>query len=256
LTRKIDINIDGGESFGRYKLGSDEVMKYPTSVSLACGFHAGDPSVMAHMVKLAKQYNVAVGAHPGLPDLRGFGRREIKVTPEELKNDLIYQMGALDAFLRVNGMKMQHVKTHGVLYKMIPGSEEYAEAYVEAVSEYNPQLYIMTEKKEGNLVWQKATEAGLKLVSEALIDINYDAQGNWVMEVEKKVWDPQVVASRAISVVKKGKIDTIEGKPISIEADTLCCHAEASNAVDVLKKVREELAKEGIEVVRLSDFLA
>ncbi len=253
--RKIDINLDAGESFGAYQLGSDEVMKYPTSVNLACGFHAGDPVVMAHTVKLAKECNVAVGAHPGLPDLRGFGRREIKMTPEELKADLIYQIGALDAFLRVNGLQMQHVKPHGILYRMVSINEEYAEALVEAISDYNPGLYILTEKKEGNLVWEKGKGAGLRMVAEVLVDLNYDAQGNWVIEREKKPWDPQRVADRAIAVVKEGKIDTVEGKLISIEADTICCHGDAPNAIDVLKKIREEFDKQGITVAKLGDFL-
>jgi len=251
---KIDINVDMGESFGRYKLGNDEeVMKYISSANIACGFHASDPSVMNHTVKLAKEYDVAVGAHTGLPDLQGFGRREMKITPEELKNNTIYQIGALDAFLKVNNMKMQHVKPHGSLYGMVERDEAYAEALIQAVSEYNRELIILTER--GTVLWEKGVKAGLRMAAEAFIDLNYDAEGHWVIERVKKLWAPQEVADRAISVVKDGKIATIEGKLIPIRADTLCCHGDASNAVDVVKKVREEFDKQGITVANLSNIL-
>jgi len=251
----IDINTDMGESFGRYKLGNDEeVMKYISSANIACGFHASDPSVMNHTVKLAKKYGVAVGAHTGLRDLQGFGRREMKITPEELKNDTVYQLGALDAFLKINNMKMQHVKPHGVLYRMVEQDEGYAEAYVEAVSEYNPELYILTES--GTVLWEKGIKAGLRMAAEALPDLNYDAKGNWIIEREKKARTPQEVADRAVSVVRDGKIPTIEGKLIGVKADTICCHGDAPNAADVVKRIREEFDKQGITVANLSKILA
>jgi len=244
-----------GESFGRYKLGNDEeVMKYISSANIACGFHASDPSVMNHTVKLAKKYGVAVGAHTGLRDLQGFGRREMKITPEELKNDTVYQLGALDAFLKINNMKMQHVKPHGVLYRMVEQDEGYAEAYVEAVSEYNPELYILTES--GTVLWEKGIKAGIRMAAEALVDLSYDAKGNWVIERKKKTWAPQEVADRAVSVVRDGKIATIEGKLIDVRADTICCHGDAPNAADVVKRIREEFDKQGITVANLGDLLA
>jgi len=250
----IDINVDMGESFGGYKLGNDgEVMKYISSANIACGFHASDPLVMNHTVKLAKKYGVAVGAHTGLRDLQGFGRREMKITPAELKSDTVYQIGALDAFLKINNMKMQHVKPHGVLYRMVGQDEGYAEAYVEAVSEYNPELYILTGS--GTVIWEKGIKAGLRMAAEVLVDLNYDAKGNWIIEREKKAWAPQEVADRAISVVRDGKIPTIEGKLIPIRADTICCHGDSPNAADVVKRIREEFDKQGITVANLSNIL-
>lgn len=254
----IDINADMGESFGRYKLGNDEeVMKYITSANVACGFHASDPLVMSHTVELAKKYGVAVGAHPGLPDRQGFGRREMKITPAELKADIIYQMGALDAFLKLHNMKMQHVKVHGILFKMVEKDEGYADAYIEAVSEYNPELYIFMEAgASGAMVWEKGVKAGIRMAAEVFIDLGYDAKGDWVLEREKKERTPQEVADRAVSVVRDGKIATIEGKMIDVRADTVCCHGDAPNAADVVKKVREELKKQGITVANLSKILA
>lgn len=254
---KIDINVDMGESFGRYKLGNDEeVLKYITSANIACGFHASDPLVMKHTVKLAKKYGVAVGAHTGLPDLQGFGRREIRITPEELKSDTIYQIGALDAFLKINNMKMQHVKPHGILARMVGQDERYAEAYVGAVSEYNPELFVVITLGSGTALLEKGKKAGLRTVAEAVADLNYDAQGSWVLEREKKAWAPEEVASRAISVARDGKIATIEGKLIPMTAYTICCHGDAPNAADIVKRVREELDKQGITVVNISKVLA
>jgi UPF0271 protein len=250
----IDINVDMGESFGRYKLGNDEeVMKYISSANIACGFHASDPSVMNHTVKLAKKYGVAVGAHTSLRDLQGFGRREMKITPEELKSDTVYQLGALDGFLKINNMKMQHVKPHGALYRMVEHNEAYAEAYIEAVSEYNRELIILTES--GAVLWEKGIKAGLRMAAEAFVDLNYDAKGNWIIEREKKLWAPQEVADRAISVVRDGKIRTIEGELIPVKANTICCHGDAPNAADIIKRIREEFDKQGIRVANLSNIL-
>jgi len=144
---EIDINVDAGESFGRYKLGNDdEVLRYATSANIATGFHAGDPMVLWNTIKICKKYNVAVGAHPGFQDLRGFGRRRMFVDPEELKADLIYQLGAIEGFLKVEGLELQHVKLHGALYVMAETDETYASAVVEAVESYNPELIIVIEK--------------------------------------------------------------------------------------------------------------
>jgi len=251
---KIDINVDLGESFGRYKLGNDEeVMKYISSANIACGFHASDPLVMNHTIQLAKKYGVAVGAHTGLRDLQGFGRREMKITPEELKSDTVYQIGALDGFLKINNMKMQHVKPHGTLYRMVEHTEAYAEAFIEAVSEYNRELIILTER--GTVLWEKGIKAGLRMAAEVFVDLSYDAKGNWIIEREKKARTSQEVAERAISVVRDGKIATIEGKLINVRADTICCHGDAPNAADVVKKVREEFKKQGITVANLSNIL-
>lgn len=246
----MDLNVDMGESFGRYKLGNDEeVMKYITSANVACGFHAGDPLVMYETVMLAKKYGVAVGAHTGLEDKRGFGRRRMDITPDELKSDTLYQLGALDAFLKINGMDMQHVKPHGILYRMVSDDEKYAAAYLEAVKFFNPELFIMIPR--GTLIWKLGTNMGLKMAAEILIDLSYDDDGNWVLERTKKARSPEEVAERAVMVAVNKQITTISGKLISADGDTICCHGDSPNAAEVVKKVRDEFQRLGIPLKRL-----
>jgi UPF0271 protein len=247
----MDLNVDMGESFGRFKLGNDEeVMKHITSANVACGFHAGDPLVMNTTVQLAKKYDVAVGAHTGLEDIRGFGRRRLEVTPEELRGDTLYQLGALDAFLKVNGMRMQHVKPHGILYRMVSDEEKYAEAYLDAVASFDRELFIMIPR--GTLMWRRGMDLGLKMCAEILIDLSYDDDGNWVIERTKKARPPEEVAERAVMVARDRQITTISGKKISAEADTICCHGDSPNAVEVVSRVKSELTRLGIPLKNLS----
>lgn len=249
----MDLNVDMGESFGRYVLGNDEeVMKYITSANVACGFHAGDPLVMRQTVQLAKKYDVAVGAHTGLQDLRGFGRRRMEITPEELLSDTLYQLGALDAMLRAHGMKMQHVKPHGILYRMVSDDPRYAEAFLEAVGLFDRELFIMIPR--GTLIWNRGKELGFKMAAEILIDLSYDDEGNWVLERTKKARSPEEVAERAIMVAKDKLITTISGKKISAEADTICCHGDSPNAASVVKTVRERLEGAGIPLRKLGEM--
>lgn len=246
----MDLNVDMGESFGRYKLGNDdEVMKFITSANVACGFHAGDPLVIYETVQLAKKYGVAVGAHTGLEDRRGFGRRRMDITPEELKSDTLYQLGALDAFLKINGMAMQHVKPHGILYRMVSDDEKYATAYLEAVKSFNPELFVMIPR--GTLIWKLGTGMGMKMAAEILVDLSYDDNGNWVLERTKKARSPEEVAERAVMVAMKKQINTISGKLISAEADTICCHGDSPNAAEVVRKIREEFKKHDISLKKL-----
>ena len=246
----MDLNVDMGESFGRYKLGNDEeVMKYITSANVACGFHAGDPLVMQETVLLAKKYDVAVGAHTGLQDLRGFGRRRMEITPDELKSDTLYQLGALDAMLRVNGMKMQHVKPHGILYRMVSDDPRYGEAFLDAVALFDCELFVMIPRD--TLIWRRGKELGLKMAAEILIDLSYDDEGNWVLERTKKARSPEEVAERAIMVAKDKQITTISGKRIGAEADTICCHGDSPNAAEVVKTVKAGLERVGIPLRKL-----
>ena len=246
----MDLNVDMGESFGRYKLGNDEeVMKYITSANVACGFHAGDPLVMQETVRLAKKYDVAVGAHTGLQDLRGFGRRRMEITPDELRSDTLYQLGALDAMLRVNGMKMQHVKPHGILYRMVSDDPRYGEAFLDAVALFDRELFVMIPRE--TLIWKRGKESGLKMAAEILIDLSYDDEGNWVLERTKKARSPEEVAERAIMVAKDKQITTISGKRIRAEADTICCHGDSPNAAEVVETVKAGLERVGIPLRKL-----
>lgn len=250
----IDLNVDIGEGFGRYRIGDDEeVIKHATSANLATGFHAGDPSIMWATVMYAKKYGVAVGAHPAFQDLRGFGRRRIKMDPSELEADVLYQIGALSAFLKAEGMKMQHVKPHGALYVMAEEDDSYAEAIARAVHAFDPELIVIVE--ENTRLWKRAKDAGLRVAAEAFPDLNYDSEGKIVLERAKKSWDPDLVAKRALRIVKAGEIESIDGKIIKISADTLCIHSDAPNSPEIIKKVREELRENGVEVKRLSEIL-
>jgi UPF0271 protein len=244
----MDLNVDMGESFGRYKLGNDEaVMPFITSANVACGFHAGDSLVMQGTVRLAKRYEVAVGAHTGLQDLRGFGRRRMEVTPEELKNDTLYQLGALDAILRANGMRMQHVKPHGILYRMVADDPGYAVAFLEAVTAFDKGLFVMIPRD--TLIWKRGQEMGLQMAAEILIDLSYDDEGNWVLERTKKARSPEEVAARAVMVARDKQITTISGKQIPAEA--VCCHGDSPNAAEVVRTVRAGLEQAGISLKKL-----
>lgn len=247
-TYQVVINADMGESFGRYKIGNDEeLMKYVTSANLACGFHAGDPKVMKDTVKLAKMYNVAIGAHPGFQDLRGFGRRKMAITVEELHDDLLYQLGALDAFIKVEKTRMCHISPHGQLDPLVSDVEEYTTAFLATIKEYNPELIIIAESK--SLLYKMAKAEGFRVASVAFPDLKYDADGNMIIERVKKAVDPEQVAQNAISIIKNQEIMTIDNKPLKMQADVLCFHGDGPNSVEVMKKVRAELDKAAIRVV-------
>ena len=245
----VVINADMGESFGIYKIGNDEeVMKYVTSANLACVFHAGDSTVMRKTVKLAKKYNVAVGAHPGFQDLRGFGRRRLDITTEELQNDLLYQLGALEAFTKVEGVKMHHVSPHGMLDPLVSDEEEYTDVFIKTIKEYNPELIIIAESK--SLLYKKATIEGLRVASVAFPDLKYDSEGNMLIERVKKFANPVEVAKQAVLIVKVQKVKTIDGKKIRMQADVLCFHGDAPNSIEILKEVRKKFEKERIIVTK------
>ncbi|MGQ9557951.1 MAG: LamB/YcsF family protein [Desulfurispora sp.] len=247
----MDLNVDMGESFGRYKLGHDEaVMPHITSANIACGFHASDPLVMYNTVLLAKKYGVAVGAHTGLQDLRGFGRRRLDITPEELTADTLYQLGALDGIARTCSVKLQHVKPHGILYRMVSEEEKYAQAFLDAIAAFNPELYIFVPRQ--SLIWEMGQARQMRMAAEILVDLSYDDQGNWVLEREKQARSPEEVAARAVMVARDNKITTISGRQIAVEADTICCHGDAPNAPQVVQQIRAEFTRLGIPLASLS----
>lgn len=250
---KIDINVDMGESFGRYTLGDDEaLMPYVTSANIATGFHAGDPLVLERTIKWAKQYGVAIGAHIGLPDRQGFGRRQMDISAEELRSDMLYQLGAMEAFLKLHGLKMQHVKPHGILYRMVGEQEKYINTFLDTIEEYNKELYIMLHT--GCEALERAKKRGLKIAPEVLIDLGYDENGNWMLERVKKARSPEEVAKRAVKVAKEGKIDTIDGNLVDVYGCTVCIHGDSPNAVDVAEAVRKSLESSGVTVTNLNGY--
>ncbi len=240
----IDFNADMGESFGMYHMGDDEgFMKYITSANIACAFHAGDPTVMKRTVALAKQYGVQVGAHPGLPDLQGFGRREMNLSMEEIHDDMVYQVGALKAFAEAAGLRLHHVKPHGSLYGMTMRREEVAEAVCQALLDLDKNLYLYVMKK--GVAGQVAERMGVRAVYELYADLDYDDDGNLVITRHHDVRDPADVAARVIRMVRDGKVTTTAGTDIAIEGTSVCLHSDTANASDIVGAVHKELEKAG-----------
>ncbi len=253
----VDLNCDLGESFGSYVKGLDEeVMKYITSANIACGFHAGDPMVMRKTVILAKKLNVRVGAHPGLPDLLGFGRRWIEVKPEEVKNYILYQIGALSAFVKAEGLELQHVKPHGALYNKAAVDIRIAEAIAEAIAEFNDKL-ILVGLANSKFI-EAAEKYGIKIAREAFADRAYNIDGTLVprSRAGAVITDPNKIIERAVMMITEGKVKSIEGKIVDLgEIDTLCVHGDTPGAVEIAKKLYNELPKHGIKIVAMSEKL-
>jgi UPF0271 protein len=244
---KIDLNADMGESFGMYQLGADDkFMAYITSANVACGFHAGDPSVMKKTVALAKKHKVQVGAHPGLPDLQGFGRREMKLTPEEVYDIVVYQSGALKAFCEAAGIALHHVKPHGSLYGMAHRMEDMASAICQAVKDMDPNLYLYIMKK--GVIAQTAETMGLRTVYELYSDLAYDSQGNLVITRTHDAHDPSAVAARVRAMVVDRKVKATDGTLIAIEGHSVCVHGDTPGALDIVKAVRGALVEAGCEL--------
>lgn len=245
----IDLNCDMGESFGTYVLGYDELaMPSVTSINVACGFHASDPDNMAKTVLLAKKSGVAVGAHPGFPDLVGFGRRTMALSPEEIKNAVIYQIGALGGFCRAAGIKMQHVKAHGALYNMAEKDLAIGTAIAAAIKEVDSSLYMLCLANSQMVI--AAKQQGLPFVEEAFADRAYTDEGTLVSRklAGAVIHDVSQVVTRVIKMVKDHSVISITGKEVPIQAQTICVHGDTPGAVDMVKALRGALEKEGIRL--------
>ncbi|MBT9775637.1 5-oxoprolinase subunit PxpA [Clostridium sp. MCC353] len=246
---RIDLNSDLGESFGAYRMeGDEEIIKYVTSVNVACGWHAGDPMVMDRTVKLAKKYGAGIGAHPGYPDLMGFGRRKMILSPMEIKNYMKYQIGALDAFVRSEGLKMQHVAPHGALGNACQYDREISRAICEAVCEVDKELMIYY--CAGAVLGQEARRMGLQTASEIFADRAYEEDLSLVPRSRpgSMITDEEEAVLRSIRMIKEGKVTTIGGKDVDIKGDTLCVHGDGPKAMEFVKKICRALAGEGIEL--------
>ena len=254
MAGKIDFNCDMGESFGAYKLGHDEeVIKYITSANVACGFHAGDPLWMRHTVRLAEEHDVAIGAHPSFPDLQGFGRRNMVATPEEVKNDVIYQIGALSAFTK--SKKLQHVKPHGAMYNMAAGGGDMARAICEAVLEVDPEMVLVV--LAGTPWTELAEEMGLRVAREAFADRALNADGTLVPRSRpgSVIHDLNEVVEHSVRMVTEGKATAITGEEVSIRADTLCLHGDTPGAVEMAAALKSRLQAEGVDIIPLSQMV-
>lgn len=247
---RIDLNCDLGESFGRYTIGLDEeVIPYVSSVNIACGFHASDPVVMEKTVRLAEKYGVGIGAHPGFPDLMGFGRREMSVSPEEVKAYMTYQLGALYGFCRAIGVPMVHVKPHGALYNMAGRDYRLAKAVCEAVYEFDPQLKLLA--LSGSRMTEAAIDTGLSCAQEVFADRAYEEDGSLVDRKKPGaiIQDEDLAVSRVIRMVKEGKTETVTGKEIFLKPDSICVHGDSPKALEFVAKIRKGLESAGVEVV-------
>lgn len=230
------INCDMGESFGLYKMGEDEKMMPLISVAnVACGFHGSDPNHMRATVRLAKEHGVRVGAHPSLPDLQGFGRREMKIGREELANILIYQVGALAGFLKAEGMTLNHIKPHGALYGMAARDEAVAHAICDAADVFEVPLFGM----KGTLHEKVYTARGHRFVAEFYADLQYADDGGLIITREHDAVDPREAAARCVRAIEEGKTKSVNGVDVAVGSDCLCVHSDTPNAVAVAEAVRE-----------------
>lgn len=257
--KRIDLNCDMGESFGAWTMGMDgEVIRHVTSANIACGFHAGDPRVMYKTAKLARDNGVGVGAHPGYPDLVGFGRRTLVCTPDEVRDDVAYQIGAMKAFCSIHGVALQHVKPHGSLYNMSVGNESMIRAIVEAIAGVDKHvIYLALGGAQAPLVTRIANEAGIRVAFEAFPDRAYTPEGTLAPRslAGAVIKDPGVAAERALRMAKEGKIVATDGSVLEMRIDTICVHGDNPSAVELVRGIRSAIEAEGISVVPMGSFI-
>lgn len=249
---KIDLNCDLGESFGAYTLGMDkEVLKYISSANIACGWHAGDSVVMEKTVKLAKENGVGIGAHPGYPDLIGFGRRELNATPAEVKTYIKYQIGALQAFAQSENVCLTHVKPHGALYNTAAKNYKIALAIAEGIKEVDPTLIFMGLANSEMI--KAGKDIGLKVANEVFADRAYNSDGTLVARSlpGAVIHDKDEAIKRIIKMVKEGKVTAITGEEIDITVDSICIHGDNPEAVEFAKSINSALSKESVSIAKL-----
>jgi len=231
----VDINCDMGESFGLWRMGDDAaILPFIDAANVACGFHASDPVVMRRTVRMAKEHGVAVGAHPSLPDLQGFGRREMKLEPGELSAAIVYQVGALKAFLDAEGMALNHIKPHGALYAMAARDEGIAGAICDAAEVFGVALYGLAKTAHEHVY----TARGLPFVAEFYADLDYTPEGQVIITREHEALDAEAAATRTRRAVTEGRVVAIDGTDIAIRADSVCVHSDTPGAVAVAEAVR------------------
>ncbi|MBE3575701.1 MAG: LamB/YcsF family protein [Firmicutes bacterium] len=255
----IDLNCDLGESFGPYTLGNDEeIMPYVTSVNVACGLHAGDPMVLRRTLRAARRLGLAVGAHPGFPDLQGFGRRNMDLSPQEVENYVLWQIGAVWGLAQAEGVVLQHVKPHGALYNLAARDGALAQAIARAVASVDRSLILMGPA--GSQLVQAGLEAGLAVAAEAFADRGYRADGSLIPRGQPGalVTDAEEVAANAVQIAVQGKIRVRDGSGavIPLRAQTLCVHGDTPGAVQLVRSLRQRLEAHGVHVAPLRDVLS
>ena len=254
MASEIDFNCDMGESFGMYKMGFDEeVIKHISSANIACGFHAGDPMWMRKTVDLAEQHGVGVGAHPSYPDLNGFGRRNMNATPEEVRNDVVYQAGALKAF--TSNRNLQHVKPHGAMYTQAVDDADLGKSICEAVLEVDSNIILLA--LAGSTWIDVAKGMGMRVAREVFADRAVNSDGTLVPRSKEGsvIHDTNEVVERSLRMVTEGKILSVEGDIVEVEADSICLHGDTPGAVDMAKTLKREFLAAGVEVKQLRDIV-
>ena len=252
MPHTIDLNCDVGESFGAYKLGCDsDILDYVTSANIACGFHAGDPATMRVTVKLALEKGVAIGAHPGLPDLVGFGRRLMKITPQEAQDIVVYQIGALQAFVKSEGGALRHVKPHGALYNMAAKDLFLAKAIAEAIFKVDPELILVGQS--GSRLIEAGKTVGLQTASEVFADRTYEDDGTLTPrdQVNSVITDHELAVRQVIDMLNSKAVRSRQGTDVSVNAETICIHGDSPHALDFAKHIRKALDGADIAVQAL-----
>lgn len=253
---KVDLNSDLGESFGAYKIGSDDkVIPLITSANVACGFHASDPVVMEKTARMAAASGIQMGAHPGFPDLMGFGRRNMVITPEEAKAYTLYQLGAMDAFCRSVGVPMQHVKPHGAFYNMAGKDYALSRGICEAIKAFNPELIVLA--LSGGELLRCARDMGLRAASEVFADRAYEEDGSLVNRKKEgaMITDEDLAVERVVRMITEHKVQAITGRDIPIQADSICVHGDGAKALAFVEKIRTVLTEKGIQLAPLKDIV-
>lgn len=247
--KTVDLNCDMGESFGAYQMGNDqEILSYITSANVACGFHAGDPATMRKTVRMAVEAGVAIGAHPGFADLIGFGRRNMEISPEEAYDLVVYQIGALQAFVRAEGGVMHHVKPHGALYNMAATRPALAESIALAIYKVNPELVLYG--LAGSELTRAGEKIGLATAHEVFADRTYQQDGTLTPRSQPNamITDQQQSLQQVIRMVSEGFVLTQQGVDIPIQADSICIHGDGAHALEFAQSIREALTGAGITI--------
>jgi len=246
--KSIDLNCDMGESYGAWKMGADaEVMPFISSANIACGFHGGDPATIRKTVRLAVDHGVAIGAHPSLPDLQGFGRRVMKITPQDMYDLVVYQAGAVEAFARAAGSRLHHVKCHGALYNMAANDEALSEAMARAARDLGGiMLYALSNSK----MMQTAKKLGVPVAGEVFADRGYSDDGTLAPRDRPggMIEDAGEAVARALAMIEQGFVTSLSGRRVPVAADTLCLHGDQPGAVAFAKAIRKAFADKGISV--------
>lgn len=253
--RLVDLNCDLGEGFGQWTLeaADEDLMDLISSANVAAGFHAGDPNIMDRVVRLAAERGVAVGAHPGYRDLQGFGRRVINARPEELINDIVYQVGAIREFTRRHGVRLQHVKPHGALYMEVAKDENLSRQLAETLARSSPETLLFC--MGASITHDIARAAGVPVVREFYADRDYANTGSIVFSRKMRRLDPQEVADKCVRACLEGKVRTVEGEDINIAFDSICFHSDTPGALAIGTAVRAGLVENGIRIASAAEVL-